>query len=105
MANVEHTFAVLGDGLIVATFTRNTGNGNITGVTVTNDSDADMFWRVLENDVERFTGTAPSNEVSTWPVAGIAFEQQPDYWNSVTEQWEPDGLDFGPWVIQARWPA
>lgn len=100
MAIVDYVFAELEGGAVVATFKRNTGNGNVTSVTVVNNSDRALVWRALEDGIERFTGEVLAGEEATYPVAGIRFEQQPDFWDTELNIWRSDGLDFGVWSLQ-----
>ena len=57
---------------------------------------------VRELGVVVWTGTANPNATTSWNISGIQLGWQPDYWNSITQQYEPNGIDLGNYTIQTK---
>ena len=90
-------------GAIVAEMDRNTANNRISQIRVINNHPSlSLHIEVSELGAVIFSTTAPPNQTTSWNTTGIQIEQQPDYWNSETQQYEPDGIEMGDYVISVR---
>lgn len=95
MATQTFPFAEFGDGTVRVEIDVNDANWRPSRVRCINNSAQPAAAQVLDNGVEVFTAAAPAGQTSTWNISGVQLG-----WDTVD-----GGLQMGPYVLQARWPA
>lgn len=105
MATITFPFAEYGDGSVRVEVDLNDANRRVSKARCVNNSAYDAAFTVLSKGAVVYTKVAPAGATTEQNVAGWTLPQQPDYWNSITGQYEPDGIDMGGYTVQARWPA
>lgn len=97
-------FASFNDGQVVVEYDIRDNNWTVTQIRCINNSPYMAVGHIYELGELVFTAEAPPNATTSWNVVGIQLGWQPDYWNDITETWEPSGIDMGDYVFQATWP-
>lgn len=100
-------FASFNDGQVVVEYDVRDNNWIVTQIRCRNYSPYNAIGRIYELGELVFTAVAPPNdpgEYTSWNVVGIQLGWQPDYWNDITQTWEPAGIEMGDYVFQAAWP-
>ena len=98
-------FASFGDGQVVLEFDIRDNNWVVTQIRCINNSSYSAVGYVYELGELVFTAVALPNQTTSWNTQGIQLGWQPDYWNDITQSWEPSGIDMGDYVFHAQWPA
>lgn len=104
MPTQTYQYASFGSGVVVLQYDVNDANWRVSRVRCVNNSDQPAHGRVYELGELVFEATAPANHTTEWPVSGVQLSWQPDYWNDITQTWEPGGIEMGDYVFQASWP-
>lgn len=105
MATITIPFAEFGEGAVRVEFDLNDANRRVSRGRCINNSAYDAAFTVLSNGTVVYQAVAPAGRTTEQNIAGWTLPQQPDYFNSDTGQYEPDGIDMGGYVMQTRWPA
>lgn len=104
MATETFPHSSFGDGAVVVETDINTANWKMAVVRCINNSSYPASVTILESGVPVFTAVAPAGATTTWNTGGLQLGWQPDYWNDISETWEPGGIEMGDYVLQATWP-
>jgi len=105
MATVTFQYATLGDGAVTVEYDVSNANWRVSRIRCINNSLHDAVGRIYDNGELVFTAVGPAGETTEWPVSGIQLGWQPDYWNDLTQQWEPSGIEMGTYEFSAQWPG
>ena len=103
MATITLPIGSMLGGAITAEMDINDANWRPSKIRVINNhAERGLYIEVSELGSVVWSGTAPAGETTSWNISGIQLGWQPDYWNTITEQYEPDGIDLGDYVISTR---
>ena len=80
-------------------------NWRVSQVRCINSSPYPASARILKAGVQVFTAVAPAGQTTSWNTSGVQLGWQPDYYNTVTEQWEHDGLDMKDYELRVQYPS
>lgn len=105
MATKTLTFASFAGGLVRVEYDLNDANWKVGKARVINDSDHPLVATIYQAGARVFVAVAPAQQTTTWNVAGVQLAWQPDYWNDLTETWEPGGIELGDYIFTAQWPG
>jgi hypothetical protein len=105
MATQTFQYASFADGAVVVEYDINDANWKVSQIRCINNSVYTAIGRIYELGELVFTAVAPSNATTSWNVQGVQLGWQPDYWNDLTETWEPGGIEMGDYVFAAQWPG
>lgn len=95
MATQTFQFAEFSGGSVRVEIDVNDANWRPSRVRCINNSAQPAAASLLNNGVEVFTATAPAGATTSWNITGVQLG-----WDTVD-----GGLQMGPYVLQARWPA
>lgn len=96
MATETVRFMTMGGGLIICEYDWNTANGRVSPARIINNSDRPFRVYIKNAGVVVHDVTAPANQVSEYPIAGMTItmeEEDPEFPD------EPLGIDLGPYSI------
>jgi len=99
------TFAEFANGLVRVEYDVRDNNWTVTQVRCINNSDFPAVGTIYELGEIVFAAVAPAHEITSWNVVGIQLGWQPDYWNDITETWEPSGIEMGDYEFCSQWPG
>jgi len=93
MATLRLLHSILGQARVE--FDLNDANWRVTRVYCINEGDSTIHATIYNNGVPVFTAIGLPHQTTQWNVTGVQLGWQPDYWNDVTQQWEPGGIEMG----------
>lgn len=102
MATQTLQFASFESGLIRCELDINNANWRPSKVRVVNNSNHGLEVFIRESGYVVYNHTFAANTTEELNISGIQLGWQEDFWNDITQQYEPDGIEMGNYTIQAR---
>ena len=105
MATQTFQHSSFAGGAVRVEFDINDANWRMSQVRCINNSQYPAKATIFLDGAQVFTAIANANKTTSWNTTGVQMGWQPDYYNTITGQWERDGIDMKGYTIQVQYPA
>lgn len=105
MATLSLEIAAFNDREVVVELDILTSNWRVSQIRCINNSQHDAVGYIYNGEELVFTAVGTAGQTTTWNTTGVQLGWQEDYWNDITETWEPSGIEMFEYRIQIQWPG
>lgn len=105
MANTTLQYATFLDGAVQVEMDISTANWRVSQIRCINNSSFEARAFIFKAGELIFTAVAPANQTTSWNTTGVQLAWQPDYFNTITQEWEAGGIDMKDYTLQVQYPA